>query len=210
MKKIIPAILTKDIAELEQKLQMLQGITDWVQIDIADGKFVGNTTIGVKEISRVANTGNFLLEAHLMVENPVDYFEACKKVNIKRVVFHVEAGDTKANLSEAKKFDFEIGLAVNPETNVSEVLPYVQEVSVVLLMSVKPGFGGQDFMPEVVEKIQELKKLAPTIKIEVDGGINLENSKAVSEAGADYLIVGKGLFGTENIQERFKELVSNT
>lgn len=205
MSKVIPAILTKDIAELQNKLVKIQGLTDWVQIDIMDGEFVGNTSISLEDIFKAQAAKDFSLEAHLMVKNPADYFSLCQKNNVKRVIFHIETGDTEKILSEAQKFSFQKGLALNPETPIQEIMPYINQIDVAVLMSVEPGFGGQEFIIETLQKISELKKIAPQLLIEIDGGVNLENIKMISDAGADYLVVGSGLFKSGNIQERFKE-----
>ena len=209
MEKIIPAILTTDIADLQHKLEKIRGFADWVQIDIMDGKFVNNISIVLEEISQIEISKDFSLEAHLMVLNPKTYFLQCQKNGIKRVIFHIEAADNVRDvLSEAAKFDFQIGIALNPKTPVQKITPYADSMDVVVLMSVNPGLQGQKFIPETLDKIRELKKLVPHMKIEVDGGINLDNIKKVSDTGGDYLVVGSGLFNADNIQERFKELQS--
>jgi ribulose-phosphate 3-epimerase len=209
MPKIIPAILTKDIVDLEYKFKQLQGLTDWVQIDIMDGTLVPNTSISLEDIFTIGNAKDFSLEAHLMVSNPETYFPDCKKNNIQRVIFHVEAlGDIKNTLVKAAAFSFEKGLALNPETPIDAIMPYIHTIDVVLLMSVHPGFQGQQFIMQTLDKVKELKKISPTLRIEVDGGINLDNIHMLSEAGADYLVVGSGLFEADNIQERFEELMS--
>ena len=206
MSKIIPAILTKDVADLENKLAKIQGLTDWVQIDIMDGKFVDNTSIALEDISGVEIAKDFSLEAHLMVHNPASYFSACQRAGIKRVVFHIEAGDTENTLSKAREFGFQTGLALNPETPIQEIMPYMDAVDVAVLMSVNPGLQGQEFIPGTLQKISELKKIAPQLTIEIDGGINLDNIKMVSDAGADYLVAGSGLFKNDDIKRCFKEL----
>ncbi len=208
MKQIIPAILTQDIADLQSKLKKIQGLTDWVQIDIMDGKFVNNTSITLENISHIKLIDNFSIEAHLMVLNPETYFLQCQKGNVKRVSFHVEAGNIKNILSEAKKFNFQKGLALNPETPIKEIIPHMDEIDFVVLMSVNPGLQGQKFISQTLGKIQELKQIAPQLEIEVDGGINLDNIKMISDAGANYLVVGSGLFEGENIKKRFKDLQS--
>ena len=203
---IIPAILTKDIADLRHKFEQLQGLTDWVQIDIMDKTLVNNTSITLEDLSGVEIAKEFSLEAHLMVKNPIQYFEVCKRANIKRVVFHIEAQDTKNILSKAESFGFERGLALNPETSVEKIIPYINQIDVVMLMSVNPGLQGQVFIEETLEKIKALRHLAPNLKIEVDGGVNIDNIKSVADTGADYAVVGSGLFTSENIKERLAQL----
>ena len=207
MKKIIPAILTKDIAELRSKLTQIQKLTDWAQIDIMDGKFVQNISIGLEDVSLVKIPEGIFLEAHLMVENPASYFTQCQQANIKRVIFHIEMdSDIKNVLLKAKSFNFQKGLALNPETPVEKIIPYINDIDVALLMSVHPGFGGQTFILNTLDKIRSLKKLVPHLKIEVDGGVNIDNIKAISDAGADYFIVGSGLFEAEDSKKQFENL----
>lgn len=206
MPKIIPAILTSDVTDLTHKLSQLQGFADWVQIDMMDGTLVANATITLEDLSQVKIAKNFSLEVHLMVLNPASYFPQCQQNNIKRVIFHIEAGDTKKILSEAQKFDFQKGIALNPETSIAKVMPLIQEIDVVVLMSVNPGLQGQAFMPETLDKIKELKKRAPKVKVEIDGGVNLENINMAGDAGADYVVIGSSLFEAENVKKRFEEL----
>lgn len=198
VKKIIPAILTNNVADLQSKLQQVQGLTDWVQIDIMDGKFVDNTSISIEDVFKVKPIKDFSVEAHLMVQNPASYFLLCQENNIKRVIFHIETFDMKNALSQAQKFSFQKGLALNPETPIKEIIPYIDKIDVAVLMSVNPGLQGQEFILETLQKISELKKIAPRLPIEVDGGINLNNIKMISEAGADYLVVGSGLFAASS------------
>jgi ribulose-phosphate 3-epimerase len=206
MKKIIPAILTKDLSDLENKLKELQGLTEWVQIDIADGKFVNNTSIKLKKLQKVNLRKKFIFEVHLMVVEPEKYFPLCQKIGAKRVDFHFEAvKNLKATLDETKKFNFENYIAVNPETPIKKIEPYLNDVDGVLILSVKPGFQGGKFIPQTLKKIKRLKKIMPQFKVEIDGGINLENIEMIAQSGADYLVIGSGLFQSKNIKERLKE-----
>ena len=207
MKKIIPAILTKNVADLKSNLGRLQGLTDWAQVDIMDGKFVNNISVSLDDVNRANIYKNLSLEAHLMVENPEKYFKQCQKGNIKRVIFHIEAAkDLKKLLDDIAGLGMQRGLALKPGTSINEIEPYIDSVDVILLMSVEPGFQGQKFIETTLDKIKALKKMAPNIAIEVDGGINLGNIKNISEAGADYLILGSALMNSGDIEENFKKL----
>mgnify|MGYP001572003884 CR=1 FL=1 len=141
-----------------------------------------------------------------MVENPIGYFLQCQQANIKRVISHIETGDTENILKEAKKFNFQKGLALNPETPVEKIIPYINDIDVALLMSVHPGKQGQAFILTTLDKIKELKQLNSNIKIEVDGGVNIDNIRAISDAGADYFAVGSGLFEVEDSIKQFENL----
>jgi len=204
-KKIIPAILTDSPADLKNKLTQLNGLTNWVHIDIMDGKFVNNVTITLKDLARMQT--NFQIEAHLMVFKPEKYFPDCKKANIKRTIFHFEATDnTERVFQEMKRFHFQQGLALSPETPIEKINTYLGYIDLVLLMGVHPGFSGQKFVSKVLKKITELKQEALRIKIGVDGGIKLSNIQKIAQAGADHCIVNSALFDNKNIKEAFDQL----
>lgn len=205
MKKIIPVIITNDIKDLRGKLKKLDNLTEWVQIDIMDGRFVNNTSVELKDLSQISTDFNF--EAHLMVLEPETYLQGAQESNIKRVIFHVEAVDDVGGVIEKiKTYGFETGIALNPETELEKVLPYKDMVDLILFLGVKPGFGGQEFNTRVLNKIKILKKLYPKLKIEVDGGVNLDNIKDIAQAGADCLVVGSDLFNAPDIKKRYQQL----
>ena len=202
--QIIPAILTSDQADLQNILARLVGLTDWVSIDIADGIFVDTTTLTVNDL-RQSNIP-FKLELHLMVNNPQSYFSSCRQVKARRVIFHLETvEDVYGAIAEAKSYDFEVGLALNPETDIQLLKPYVEDLDSVLLLSVRPGLQGQDFIPETLSKIKKIKINYPGLRVEVDGGIGIETIKQVVLAGADVLVVGSAIVK----QSDFKEAIDN-
>lgn len=205
MKQIIPAILTSDPKDLETKLQKLQGLTDWVQIDIMDGRFVNNTSVDLNDLTQVSADFNF--EAHLMVKEPEKYLQSARDVHIKRVIFHLEAvDDVSGSIEKIKAYGFETGIALNPETELEKIFQYKDAVDMILFLGVKPGFGGHVFMPLVIDKIRRLREIDKNIKIEVDGGVNLDNISVLNQAGANYFVVGTGLFNAPDIKERFNQL----
>ena len=205
--KIIPAILESNVKDFTDKLQKVYGLTDWVQIDIADGKFVNNKTFELKELQNIEILNSFFVEAHLMVESPENYFQDCQKLNFKRLIVHFEAVESLQKLLDlSKSFNFEIGIALNPQTPIESILNYLDKINTVVFLSVEPGFQGQKFIESTLEKIKKLKEINSKIKIEVDGGINMDNVKMVADAGADYLAVGSGLFDAKNVKERFVKL----
>lgn len=204
MPEIIPAILTDDIQDLKDKLKKLEGLTDWVQIDIMDGKFVDNKSIDLEDLIGIEH--NFNLEIHLMVEKPQKYFKTCEKIKSKRVFFHLEAvKDPLEVIEEMSKYDFEKGISINPPTSVRDILLYVDMVNVVLFLAVNPGWQGQKFDSTVLKKIKKLKELSPHTKIEIDGGINLENIKSVVEAGVDIIDIGSQIVKSDNMAQKIKE-----
>ncbi len=206
--QIIPAILTDHKQELREQLERLSGLTDWLSIDIADGVFVDSVTLTPADLAEFNIP--FKLELHLMVNNPQSYFLACNKLGAKRVIFHVEAdGDVRQLLGQIKLYDFEVGLALNPHTELKAVAPFVEEVDAILLLAVWPGRQGQEFIPETIERIKRLKVIAPHVKIEVDGGVNRNNIKEVAAAGADILIVGSAIVGQSDYRQAIQSLESS-
>lgn len=194
MSQIIPAILTNSAEEYKQKISIVEKIAPRIQVDIADGKFVKNTTISAQEISVVKT--NLIIEAHLMVDKPKDYIDALAKTDVRIITVHYEA--CKDNIfntvSKIHSLGKKAGLAINPETSLELLKPYFGKIELVLIMGVHPGFSGQKFIPEVLKKIKSLRSTSRNIEIEVDGGINADNIRVVYEAGADYLVIGSGLF----------------
>ena len=205
MQKIVPAILTSDPAELREGLMVLKEQTNWIQIDMMDGKFVQNASVNLFELGEAYEFFN--LEIHLLVENPEKYFEDCKAVGAKRVIFHLEATkDPEMVLREMEKYPFQRIIAINPDTSVSKLAPYLDKLDAVLLMSVNPGFQAQEFISSVLEKIPEIRKLSADISIGLDGGINTLNIKEVFDAGIDYVDVGSAIMKAENPVEALRKL----
>jgi ribulose-phosphate 3-epimerase len=200
MQKVVPAILTNDPAELREGLQVLRNHTNWVQIDIMDGKFVPNTSVSLFELGEASQFFN--LEIHLMVEHPEKYFEDCKEIGAKRVIIHREAlSDPAKVLEEMEKYPFQRAMAINPETSTATLKPYIEKLDAALIMSVHPGFQQQEFIREVLEKIPEVRKLKTDILIGLDGGINESNIQEVFKAGADYVGVGSAVMKALQPQE---------
>lgn len=194
MPQIIPAILTNNVDVCKNKLSVLEKIVSRVQIDIIDGKFAKNNTVNPKEIVQLKTS--LFLEAHLMTCDPEKYIGDCAKASIKLITVHLEACRDNINniLDEIHSFGIETGVAINPETPIELIKPFEDKVDLVLIMSVHPGFNGQEFILPTLKKIKKTRKLLPNTRIEVDGGINLKNIKKITEAGADYLVIGSSLF----------------
>ncbi|MBN1779240.1 MAG: ribulose-phosphate 3-epimerase [Candidatus Buchananbacteria bacterium] len=198
MHQIIPAILSEDKAELEAELSKLNGLTDWLQIDVADGLFVSTRTVEVLDL--VGFHFKSYLEFHLMTLHPEKYIADCQAVGAKRIVFQLEAVNNPTDLlNQIKSMGMEAGLALKPETPIEKVIPYLNFVDVVLLLTVSPGKQGQALKPNVLQKISALRKIDQRLKIEVDGGINLNNVVSVVSAGADYLVVGSAILQSNDI-----------
>ena len=205
MQRVVPAILTANPKELRNDLTVLRGQTSWVHIDIMDGKFVPNTSLSLSELGEASEFFN--LEIHLMVQDPEKYFKDCQVIGAKRVIFHLEATDNPEKvLQEMGAYPFYKSMALNSETSVSKLAPYIDKINSVLLLSVIPGFQAQEFISSVLEKIPEVRLLSSEVLIGLDGGINKTNIKEIFEAGADYVGVGSAIMKAENPTEALREL----
>lgn len=211
--KVIPAILAKTLAEIEEKIKKVSNLVDWVQLDVADGVFVKNKAwpyqLGNDSPSDLIDIKDDVkLEVHLMVQNPETVLDEWLKV-ADRIIVHWEATKQIEKIIETvKERNKQIGLAIDPETAVDKVKPFLNKLDVALLMTVHPGWGGQKFEESVIPKIKLLREEWPEGKIEVDGGINLETVKKVTTAGANLLSVGSYIFESDNIEKAINNLTT--
>lgn len=208
MTQVIPAIIAKDFEELKDKIKQVEPFVEWAQLDVMDGKFVDNTTWSNPSDLKKLKT-NLKLEAHLMVEKPEEVIDNWIKSGVKRIIIHYEA--TKKLSEVIKKIQdagLEASIAINPETSANELSPFLNVSSIlsVLIMTVRPGRGGQEFIEATLGKIRALRERDENVKIEVDGGINLETAQKVVRAGADILAVGSAIFKSEDIKKSIEEL----
>lgn len=205
---IIPTILATTEEEYREKLKKIEDSLEfeggWVQIDLMDNKFVQNKSVGFDVIAN--DPTSLKREAHLMVDYPENWIDELVKSGIERIVFPVE--DTEGieeRISHVKNHGLAVGLSVNPETPLAKVKPFIDKIDLLLILSVHPGFGGQEFIPETLEKVKEAAKLqvGADFVIEVDGGINESNVKEVVGAGANNVVIGAHLINgniTENLE----------
>jgi len=206
MKKIqiSPSILSADFSQLGNEIKRLEeGGADLIHVDVMDGHFVPNLTIGPPVIKALKKNCSIKFDVHLMISPVHKYIDAYADAGADIITFHPEAtDDLSASIKKIKDFGKKVGVSLNPETSVSVIRDYLDQIDLVLIMSVNPGFGGQKFMPEVLEKIKELrnkqKEKNIDFDIEIDGGINFENSKMVIEAGANILVSGTTIFKSNN------------
>ncbi|HIK02051.1 TPA: ribulose-phosphate 3-epimerase [archaeon] len=200
--KIAPSILSADFANLGKDIGMVEQHTDLLHIDVMDGHFVPNISIGIPVVESIRKFTEMRLDAHLMIENPEKYIEAFSLAGADTIIVHAETIKDGKPLQDIKDHNKRTGVSINPETPVSEIESYLGGLGQVLVMSVNPGFGGQSFMPEALPKIEELKKLRKEndfqFEIAVDGGVNIETSPKIVEAGADILIAGSAIFGSDD------------
>ena len=206
MKKIqiSPSILSADFSQLGNEIKKLEeGGADMIHVDVMDGHFVPNLTIGPPVIKALKKHSSMLFDVHLMISPVHKYIEAYSDAGADIITIHPEATDNlKESILKIKELKKRVGVSLNPETSVDVILDNLNQIDLVLVMSVNPGFGGQKFMPEVLNKIKELKKIQQKKKlnfdIEIDGGINFENSKIAIEAGANILVSGTTVFKSNN------------
>ena len=206
MKKIqiSPSILSADFSQLGKEIKRLEeGGADLIHIDVMDGHFVPNLTIGPPIIKALKKNCSVKFDVHLMISPVHKYIEAYSDAGADIITIHPEATeDLSASISKIRELKKKVGVSLNPGTKVSVIKDHLDKIDLVLIMSVNPGFGGQKFMPEVLDKIKELKKFQKDhnldFDIEIDGGINFENSKLAIKAGANILVSGTTIFKSNN------------
>ena len=203
--RVVPAILTDDPKALETMIHQAETFTDWVQVDIMDGKLVPSRSISYEHLAALPTKLGW--EAHLMVQHPEGYVEGFKQAGAQKIVFHYEAtASPREVISMVRSLGMGVGLAVNPETPVSAILPLISRVDSVLFLSVDPGFYGSKFIPEVLDKIVEFRIAQPGVEIGIDGGIKEDNIARVAQAGADVIYVGSAIFLQPQPGESFRRL----
>ena len=206
MKKIqiSPSILSADFSQLGNEIKRLEeGGADMIHVDVMDGHFVPNLTIGPPVIKALRNHCSLKFDVHLMISPVHKYIDAYADAGADIITIHPEATeDLEKSILRIKELKKKVGISLNPETKIDLILDHLDKIDLVLIMSVNPGFGGQKFMPEVLSKIKELKKIQSEknidFDIEIDGGINFENYKLAIEAGANILVSGTTIFKSNN------------
>lgn len=212
MKKIAPSILSADFSRLGEEVKAVERAgADLIHVDVMDGHFVRNITIGPVVVKGLKKITSLPLDVHLMIEEPHRYVEVFAEAGSTWITVHAEVCPRLSQMiKRIRRLNVKPGVVLNPSTSIKRLYPVLEEIDLVLLMSVNPGFAGQSFIPSTLKKIERLRKIVDTnhypLEIEVDGGIKVENIGAVSRAGGDIFVLGTGIFKTENYEETMRKL----
>jgi len=206
MAKIIPGILTADEKAYHKRLQMAEHVSDLIQIDVVDGEFSANTTVGTDIIKKYPTSSQ--LEIQLMVIYPLNYIDELARLDcVSRIIFPFEIeGNINENIYRIKNFGKQVGISLNPETPVSVALRFFDDIDILLLMTGKPGYSGQKLGQNTYERIKQAKKLAPDLPIEIDIGVNFENAAKLASYGADFLVASSALYNAPDFYLAYEKL----
>ena len=209
-RKLAPSILSADFARLGDEVTQVTPEADLLHVDVMDGHFVPNLTIGPPVVAALRRHTDLFLDCHLMVDNPGDLLEDFADAGGNRCIVHVELGDPRPLFAELRKRSVGVGLAVSPDTPFEQAAPYLPEIDLFLVMSVHPGFGGQAFIPEVLDKVraarQAIDDAGLAVEIEIDGGMHEQTAPLATAAGVDIVVAGSAIFGAPDSRAAARRL----
>jgi ribulose-phosphate 3-epimerase len=209
---IAPSLLAANFLRLEDECKMLnESEADWFHLDIMDGRFVPNISFGPMIVKFVRKTTKKYCDVHLMIVEPWKFFKPFKDAGADNISVHIEAcPDLSATIDQIKSMNMDAGVAISPDTPIADLDNILTHINVVCLMSVYPGFGGQEFIPRTLDRIKELRQMIDSknlhVKIEIDGGVTIENAASIMRAGADVLVAGNTVFKSPDPKETIRQI----
>jgi ribulose-phosphate 3-epimerase len=200
--KLAPSILSADFAQLAQDVDRVTDVADLLHVDVMDGHYVPNLTIGPPVVESLRKRTELFLDCHLMVDNPRVLLEDFASAGADGCTVHVEVGDPRPAFDEMRALGLRVGLTLNPETPLDAVLPHIEQIDLLLVMSVHPGWGGQAFIPSTLDKLRVARQIVDErtlpVELEIDGGIKVDNAHLAVDAGADILVAGSAIFHADD------------